>query len=78
MQFYKDTLLVPLMKGAANVSLSMKDIALVEVPVPPIEKQRELCKTLDVYEALLEEIEKQRNLSEQLLHNILRDTFEGE
>ena len=56
----------------------MKDIATVEVPLPPIEKQRELCKTLDVYEELIKEIEKQRNLSEQLLHNILKDAFEGE
>lgn len=42
LQFYKDIILVPLMKGAANVSLSMKDIAIVEFPLPPIERQREL------------------------------------
>ena len=42
LQFYKDIILVPLTKGAANVSLSMKDIATVEFPLPPIERQREL------------------------------------
>lgn len=42
LQFYKDIILVPLMKGAANVSLSMKDIATVEFPLPPIERQREI------------------------------------
>ena len=76
LQFYKDTILVPLMKGAANVSLSMKDIATVEIPLPPIEKQRELCKTLDKYEELMKEIDKQKILSEQLLQSILKNAFE--
>ena len=76
LQFYKDIILVPLMKGAANVSLSMKDIATVEFPLPPIEKQRELCKTLGVYKELTKEMERQKLLSEKLLHNILKDAFE--
>lgn len=46
LQFYKDTILAPLMKGAANVSLSMKDIAAVEIPLPPIEKQKSYAKQL--------------------------------
>ena len=76
LQFYKDTLLVPLMKGAANVSLSMRDIANVEIPLPPIEKQLELCKILDIYDNLMAEIEKQREYGTILLRNILKDTFE--
>ena len=76
LQFYKDTLLVPLMKGAANVSLSMRDIAKVEIPLPPIEKQLELCKTLDIYDNLMAEIERQRKYGTVLLRNILKDTFE--
>lgn len=76
LQFYKDTLLVPLMKGAANVSLSMRDIASVEVSLPPIEKQLELCKTLDIYDNLMAEIERQRKYGTILLRNILKDTFE--
>ena len=76
LQFYKDTLLVPLMKGAANVSLSMRDIAKVEIPLPPIEKQLELCKTLDIYDNLMAEIERQRKYGTILLRNILKDTFE--
>jgi len=39
---FKDTVLVPLMKGAANVSLPMKAIASVEIPVPPMEAQQNL------------------------------------
>ncbi|MCK9169184.1 MAG: restriction endonuclease subunit S [Treponema sp.] len=44
LQFYKDTTLVPLMKGAANVSLAVRDIAKVEIPLPPIENQRKFAE----------------------------------
>lgn len=76
LQFYKDIILVPLMKGAANVSLSMKDIATVEFPLPPIKRQRELCKKLDLYNEIMGEIDHQKMIAEELLYNILRDTFE--
>ena len=76
LQFYKDIILVPLMKGTANVSLLMKDIATVEFPLPPIERQRELCKKLDLHNEIMGEIEHQKIIAEKLLYNILRDTFE--
>lgn len=81
LQFYKDTVLVPLMKGAANVSLSMKDIATVEFPLPPIEKQRELS---DLFITLQEnqkklsaETEQQLEYTKLLRQNILQDAIEG-
>ena len=81
LQFYKDTVLVPLMKGAANVSLSMKDIATVEIPLHPIEKQRELS-TLFVtlqenQKKLVAETEKQFEYAKLLRQNILQDAIEG-
>lgn len=79
--FYKDTILVPLMKGAANVSLSMKDIAKVEIPLPSIEKQHELSElfveTQKKYKELLEESEKQKSYVKQLRQNILQEAIEG-
>ncbi len=79
--FYKDTILVPLMKGAANVSLSMKDIATVEFPLPPIEKQRELSElfvSLQEKERILQvEYTKQFEYTKQLRQNILQDAIEG-
>ncbi len=81
LQFYKDKILVPLMKGAANVSLSMKDIAKVEIPLPSIEKQHELSElfveTQKKYKELLEESEKQKSYVKQLRQNILQDAIEG-
>lgn len=46
----KDDVLVPLMKGAANVSLSLEKIASVLVPLPPIEEQSALIADLDSIE----------------------------
>lgn len=81
LQFYKDTLLVPLMKGAANVSLSMKDIATVEIPLPPIEKQRELSSLFitlrENQKKLVAESEKQLEYTKQVRQNILQDAIEG-
>lgn len=81
LQFYKDTVLVPLMKGAANVSLSMKDIAGVEIPLPPIEKQRELSEMfVSLQEKNLEfkkETDKQVEYVKRLRQSILQDAIEG-
>lgn len=81
LQFYKDTVLVPLMKGAANVSLSMKDIATVEFPLPPIEKQRELSDLFitlqENQKKLTAETEQQLEYTKLLRQNILQDAIEG-
>ena len=81
LQFYKDTVLVPLMKGAANVSLSMKDIATVEFPLPPIEKQRKLSNLFitlqESQKKLTAETEQQFEYTRLLRQNILQDAIEG-
>lgn len=43
----KDTLLVPLMQGSANVSLKLADIAGIEIPLPPLPEQRAIVAKLD-------------------------------
>ncbi|MCR4735922.1 MAG: restriction endonuclease subunit S [Treponema sp.] len=81
LQFYKDTVLVPLMKGAANVSLSMKDIATVGIPLPPIEKQKELSKLFVTLQEKQKELtaqsEQQLEYTKLLRQNILQDAIEG-
>jgi type I restriction enzyme S subunit len=67
---FRDTVLVPLMKGAANVSLSMKEIASVEIPVPPLDEQQNLINLIfrieDEYRELLRENNHQSDLLKQL------------
>ena len=81
LQFYKDIILVPLMKGAANVSLSMKDIATVEFPLPSIERQRELSNLFvslqEKQKELSAEYEKQTDYAKLLRQNILQEAIEG-
>lgn len=81
LQFYKDTLLVPLMKGAANVSLSMRDIAKVEIPLPDFDTQTLLAKTFveaqEKQKQLDAEFEKQTEYAKHLRQNILQEAIEG-
>ena len=60
LSFQKETLLVPLMRGAANVSLSVKSIASVEINLPPFERQIEINKLVDGFN------EQQRKLQTEL------------
>ena len=46
LESFKDDLLVPLMRGAANVSLSVAKIKSVSVPLPPLDHQLELVSEL--------------------------------
>lgn len=81
LQFYKDTLLVPLMKGAANVSLSMRDIANVEVSLPDFDTQTALAKIFveaqEKQKPLNAEFEKQAEYAKRLRQNILQEAIEG-
>ena len=78
---FKDTVLVPLMKGAANVSLPMKAIASVEIPVPPMEAQQNLmdliCRIEDEHGALLSETNRQGDFLKQLRQAVLQEAVEG-
>lgn len=81
LQFYKDTLLVPLMNVAANVSLSMRDIANVEVPLPDFDTQTALAKIFveaqEKQKQLSAEFEKQTEYAKRLRQNILQEAIEG-
>ncbi|MDD2697288.1 MAG: restriction endonuclease subunit S [Arcobacteraceae bacterium] len=77
----KDMILVPLMSGAANVSLSISKIKTVEIPLPPIDEQLkivELFKNLvNENNELVEEINTQQFLLKQLKQTILQEAIEG-
>lgn len=52
----KDTLIVPLMRGGANVSLTVDSLKRVKVPVPPMSVQNEIVRALNKFEALAFEL----------------------
>ncbi|MDD2308019.1 MAG: restriction endonuclease subunit S [Desulfuromonadaceae bacterium] len=78
---FKDTVLVPLMKGAANVSLSMKEIASVQIPVPPLDEQQSLIDLIfhieDEHRDLLAETNRQGEILKQLCQAVLQEAVEG-
>lgn len=80
-QRFKDSILVPLMKGAANVSLPMNKLAALLIEVPVLERQQEIIKQ---EEKLSEEIIKIESLLVQqegdvkkLRRSLLRDAVQG-
>lgn len=53
----KDTLIVPLMKGGANVSLTVNSLKTVKVPIPPVEVQEEIIRLIDKFTELLDALQ---------------------
>jgi type I restriction enzyme, S subunit len=81
LQKNKDRVLVPLMKGAANVSLSVKAISNIEIPLPSIRKQAELLTKIDSiskeHAEVLSELDVQAALFSQLRQAVLQEAIEG-
>jgi type I restriction enzyme S subunit len=77
----KDVILVPLMKGAANVSLSIAAIKNVEIPLPSITRQKEIVKKFRSIASeekdLINELLSQKELVNKLRKQILQEAIEG-
>ena len=77
----KDQVLVPLMSGAANVALSVKKIQNIEIPLPPIGRQREIVERFKSIVAeedeLKSELTHQQTLLKKLRQQILQEAIEG-
>lgn len=80
--FYKDIKIVPLMRGAANVSLAVKDIAQIEIPLPPINEQKDFIVFFNELQKfndeLIREFEKQEKYVSQLKQAILQEAIAGQ
>ncbi len=77
----KETELVSRMKGMANVSLPMKSIAEVEIPIPPIEVQHDIISKFEALEesnnTLQDEQSYQLDLLKKLRQQILQYALQG-
>ncbi len=77
----KENELVARMKGMANVTLPMKEIAQIEIPLPPIAEQIEFTKKHDKLENSSElissEFTHQLDLLKKLRQQILQDAVQG-
>jgi restriction endonuclease S subunit len=58
---YKDTLLVPLMKGSANVALNLSSLKGLEIDIPALSEQQKLLKNFDSFELEITKVREQFN-----------------
>ena len=81
LQQFKETLLVPLMKGAANVSLPMNKLADIEIEVPSFERQLEIIELEDEAAEYKNELEEKLILQNgdvtKLRQALLREAMQG-
>ncbi|GAA4012514.1 restriction endonuclease subunit S [Actimicrobium antarcticum] len=53
----KDSTLVPLMQGTANMSMKIQDVAGVQIPLPPLKKQQAIVARFDALAEKTRELE---------------------
>lgn len=75
---FKEELIVSLMKGMANVSLSVTKIETIKVVIPPMEKQLELVYLMEKCERLRNTLSKSANDAERMIKSALNETFRKE
>src|SRR5258708_1704710 len=68
---HKDSVLVPLMSGTANVSLKIEDIAKVKLPLPSLEEQRRIVVRIEELAAKIEEARGLRREASEVAENLL-------
>ncbi|WP_284653292.1 restriction endonuclease subunit S [Flavobacterium terrisoli] len=77
----KERELVDRMKGMANVTLPIKEIAKIEIPLPSLEEQIEFVEKYGLLETdsddISNELEHQLNLIKQLRKAFLREAMQG-
>ena len=77
----KDTIVVPLMSGAANVALSVTKMKNIEIPLPSIGRQKEIVlqfkSIVSAENSLKVELTHQQTLLKKLRQQTLQEAIEG-
>ena len=72
---FKDTVLVPLMKGSTNVSLNIKDIQNILINIPEIEYQKSVVEKLEKIEVIETHVSEIRELEKSFKTANLNKVF---
>lgn len=78
LSYFKDSLLVSLMRGGANVTIPINEIYKVKVNLPDVERQKKFVMVINQIEQLKDRLLKREILNNQLLNSTLNYAFEGE
>lgn len=81
LELNKENELVARMRGMANVTLPMKEIAKIEIPLPPLKEQIAFVNSYKILaeknSLLIAEFNKQLNITKQLRQSFLREAMQG-
>ncbi len=75
---FKDDVVVPLMKGMANVTLSVSSLKEVKVVLPSIEDQEKLVSLMDKCEKLRNTLSQSMSDSEKMIRAVLGEIIDFE
>ena len=67
----KDTVLIPLMQGTANMSMKVADIVGIEIPLPPLTEQQALVARLDALAEKTQQVEAHLDAVERTSSSLL-------
>lgn len=68
----KDTVLIPLMQGTANMSMKVADIVGVEIPLPQLAEQQALVARLDALAEKTRQVEAHLDAVERAAERLIR------
>lgn len=71
----KDSALIPLMQGTANMSMKVQDVAGVEIPLPPLETQKNIVTHLDTLTVKTRQLEANLDAVERDAEHLLALRF---
>lgn len=71
----KDTVLIPLMQGTANMSMKVADIVGIEIPLPPLTEQQALVAHLDALAEKTRQVEAHLDAVERDVEHLLALRF---
>lgn len=71
----KDSALIPLMQGTANMSMKVQDVAGVEIPMPPLETQKNIVTHLDTLTVKTRQLEAHLDAVERDAEHLLALRF---
>lgn len=78
---FKDTVLVPLMKGSANVSLTINSILTADIEVPTIEMQEQIIQLVENIKnnsvKITDRLEQQKTLVKQFRQSVFQEAVQG-
>lgn len=68
----KDSVLIPLMQGTANMSMKVADISIVEIPLPSLDKQKSIVAHFDKLAAKIQQLDTHLDAVEQDAERLIR------